>query len=189
MLDAEYLRKQVEGMLTPERYRHSLCAQRRAIALAHIHKEDWYKAGIAGLLHDICHCMSPGLQLKYLSDHGILLDNLTLEHPPIWHAVTGAAYLRRTMGLRDREVLRAVRYHTTGRAGMSKLEKIVFLADKTGSDRDYPGAENLRALSNLSLNAGMRLALARTVEGLALGDKPMVLDTRSAYQYYSKKEQ
>jgi len=184
VLNPERLRKQLQSMLTPGRYRHSLCVQRRASALARLHGADWFRAGVAGLVHDVCHCMPPEVQLKYLEEHGILLDDFTLCHPPIWHAVTGSVFLRESLGVWDGEVLGAVRCHTTGRAAMSDLEMVVFLADKTSSDRHYPDTARLAQASDRSLEDGMGLAMQSTVTRLAQAGRPIVRPALDAYNYY-----
>ena len=78
------------------------------------------------------------------------------------HAVTGAAAARRLFG-ESEAVCAAIRWHTTGRAGMTRLEKILYLADMIEPNRDYPGVENLRRLAREDLDAAVRQALRRTI--------------------------
>lgn len=185
MYDIERLRRAVKMRLTDSRYRHSLAVQRRAAQLAAMHGADWYRAAVAGLVHDICHCDTKDEQLKYLRAHGILLDAFYRRHPQIWHAVTGAVYLREELRIADREILRAVRYHTTGCAGMSALEKVVYLADATSADRTYPGVEDLRALADADLDRAVYRALHHTVSKLVQNGQVVVQDAWDALRYYS----
>jgi len=185
VLNPERLRKQLQSMLTPGRYRHSLCVQRRASALARLHGADWFRAGVAGLVHDVCHCMPPEVQLKYLEEHGILLDDFYLRHPQIWHAITGSILLCDEWNVGDKAILRAVRYHTTGREEMTGLEKIVYLADATSEDRDYPGVLELRALADADLNRAMYRSLHRNAMNVVAMGEPVVTEAWEALRYYS----
>lgn len=184
MLDPEKLRRVIQGRLSPRRYAHSINVQRRAARLAGIHGADWYRAAVAGLVHDICREEPEGWQLKYLRAHDILLDDFTLRHPMVWHAVTGAAYLYHEIGLRDTPVLDAVRFHTTGRGGMSLLEKVVFLADVTSADRDFPGIRELRRLSEEDLNHAMYQCIHREVCRTVDAGKPVIGDSWEALRYF-----
>jgi len=185
MLHPERLRRAVRARLSDERYHHSICVQRRAVRLAHLHAEDWYRAGVAGLVHDICHCDSPDEQLKYLRAHGILLDDFYLRHPQIWHAITGSILLCDEWNVGDKAILRAVRYHTTGREEMTGLEKIVYLADATSEDRDYPGVLELRALADADLNRAMYRSLHRNAMNVVAMGEPVVTEAWEALRYYS----
>ncbi|MBO4991447.1 MAG: bis(5'-nucleosyl)-tetraphosphatase (symmetrical) YqeK, partial [Firmicutes bacterium] len=64
----------------------------------------------------------------------------------------------------DEDMLNAVRFHTTGRKGMSLLEKIIFLADAIEPNRSYPGVNDLRAMSEQNLDKACLMSLQRTIE-------------------------
>ncbi len=180
------LRPVLKARLKPDRYHHCMQVAARGAELARIHGADWFQAALAGMLHDICQGDRWELQLKYLHSHGILLDDFTMTQPQIWHAQTGSLLLWE-LGVRDRGVLQAVRYHTTGRPEMSLLEKVVFLADATSSDRTYPGVSELRALSDQDLDVAMRTCLWYTLQDLVEKGQPIVRDSWAAYNYYTKK--
>jgi predicted HD superfamily hydrolase involved in NAD metabolism len=141
---------------------------------------------MAGLLHDICACESYGEQLKYIRSRDILLDKITLAQPDLWHARCGELQLC-DLGVRDFGLLRAVRYHTTGRSAMSSLEMVVYLADKTCEGRDYHGLGELRALADADLKEAMRMSLIYTVHTLTERRIPIVRDALEAYNYYIAK--
>ena len=166
--------------LTEKRYAHSLAVADRAVFLAKKYGADVQKAREAGLLHDIMKDADQNTQLQILQEFGILLDTATRVSPPLWHAVAGAAFLQHILHV-DEDVVTAVRYHTTGRAGMSLLEKVVYLADFTSDDRDYPDVDTMRALSEESIPAAMLYALQYTVTDLANRAKPIHPDTLYAY--------
>jgi nicotinate-nucleotide adenylyltransferase len=94
-------------------------------------------------------------------------------------------YLQEELGICDEEVLAAVRYHTTGRQGMTALEKIVFLADATSAERDYPGVEERRGLANRDLNAAMLAFLQFELAKLTEKGQPIVRDAWDCYNFFS----
>lgn len=184
LYDMEKLRRQVEQRLSPARYRHSVAVQKAAMSLAKQYRADWYKAGVAGLLHDICHDMTPQAQLNYLRSCGILLDIFTLENPSLLHAIAGSVYIREAMGVDDEEILSAVRFHTTARRDMTTLEKVVYVADLVSEDRSFPDSAMLRQMAGQSLDAVLHYSLSYTMHKLIQGGKPIVQDAWEAYNAY-----
>lgn len=177
--------------LTGKRYAHSAAVRDRAAALAKIHGADAEKAALAGLLHDCCHSLPFDGQLKIINAHGILLDDFTMAHPQLWHAVAGSLVISDGLCACDVEIISAVRLHTTGAKDMTKLEQVVYLADLTSGDRDYPGVEENRRLAEKSLTLCMLKSLSRTINMLAEQNAPIVRDAWEAYNYFwdlSKKE-
>ena len=145
--------------LTPKRFAHSLNVMERAVELANIHGADPQKAELAGLIHDIGKNTPIKILLQTLEKSDILLSSVDLASPPIWHAPCGFLYARDALGIRDEDVLNAIRYHTTGRAGMSKLEKVVYLADLTSADRDFSDVKKVRKLSEQDLDEAIFYSL------------------------------
>ena len=134
----------IRPMLSEKRYNHSVCVAREAVRLAKRYGADGKKAEIAGILHDIMKETPPEKQLKYMQKFGIMLTDTQRRTPKVWHQICGAGYIEHVLGITDEDILSAVRYHTTGRAGMSLLEKIIFTADYISADRDYNGVEEIR---------------------------------------------
>ena len=114
----------IRSRLDDYRFNHSLNVADSAKELAIRYGGDADKAYTAGLLHDVMKNASEEEQLGVLSEAGIELMPVERANKKLWHAMAGAAYIKFVMGIDDREIIRAVRYHTTGRAGMSLLEKI-----------------------------------------------------------------
>ncbi len=163
------------------RYRHSLCVAQEAARLADRYGGDTARAYTAGLLHDIMKDTAPNIQLQILSDFGILLDKVEQHSKTLWHARAGEAFLRHILCVEDEELLRAVRYHTTGRAGMSLLERILFVADFTSADRDYPDVDVMRRLADQSLEEAMKYGIDYTIRDLLEQGRPIHPDTVAAY--------
>ena len=78
---------------------------------------------------------------------GIILSQAEKNNPKLWHAMAGECYLRLELGIEDKELLSSVRYHTTGKEGMSLLDKIVYIADYISAERNYPDVDVMRRLS------------------------------------------
>ena len=87
----------------------------------------------------------PEEQLAVLEQAGAVLTADERANPKLWHAMAGEAYARTALQVKDADILRAIRYHTTARAGMSVLEKVLYIADFISADRDYNGVEEMRA--------------------------------------------
>ena len=109
---------------------------------------------------------------------------LTMLSPPVCHEFAGAHYIGDVHGVKDEAVIAAVRWHTTGRADMSLLEKVVYIADLTSEDRTFPDIERVRALSEESLDAAVRYAQCYVMEKLVRQRKPVVQEAWEAYNYY-----
>lgn len=152
-MDEAKLLQRLQERLCPERYQHSLAVAEAAKTLAAQYGAPVEKAYLAGLLHDIMKCAPLEEQLQTLQNAGILLQSYEREIPNIWHARAGAVYLEQEGLIRDAEILSAVRWHTTGNAGRSRLDQVVYLADFISADRNYPDLAQVRTLAKDSLEA------------------------------------
>lgn len=179
------LRAVIRPLMKPERYHHSLCVERQAAHLARLYKADVNKAAAAGILHDICKNMPDNALLQILKDSGTIYEINFNKHPQLMHGFAGAVYIRDRLGITDHDILNAVGYHTTARAGMSLLEQIVYLADLTSEERDYAETDKLRELCESSLEAAMLTALTHMVTEYLpwLGVTPGGETTQALAQY------
>ncbi len=171
----------IRTRLSDYRYHHSLCVADEAVRLAERYGADEKQAYTAGILHDIMKDADANAQLQILADFDILLDEVERVSPTLWHARAGEAFIRHILQLPDEDILTAVRYHTTGRAGMSLLEKILFVADFTSADRTYDDVDEMRRLSDVSLEAAMEYGIAYTIHDLLNKGRPVHPDTLAAY--------
>ena len=149
----------IRSKLELRRFQHSLNVAESARYLAEKYGGDAGKAYTAGLLHDIMKNSSPEEQLGVITEAGIELLPEERANRKLWHAIAGAAYIRKVMGIDDRELYLAVRYHTTGRANMTLLEKIVYLADYISAERDYKDVDVMRKLCDESMDEAVLYAL------------------------------
>ena len=159
--------KVLKARMSEKRYIHSYNVAVEGQRLAKKYGADVEKARLAGMLHDITKETSGNEQLKIIENSGIELNSIESPSPKLWHAIAGAAFVRDVMGIKDEDVFNAIRYHTSGRANMSLLEKCIFIADFTGAERDYEGVEEMRELSNKSLEEAMAFGLSFSVADLA----------------------
>jgi len=169
------------GRLTSGRLAHSLNVSKEAVRFAEKYGGDVEKAELAGLLHDIMKNTPPEETLDYIQSQGVVLTRLELSAPKLWHAVAGALYLRNELGIDDAEVLDAVRYHTTGRAGMSLLEKIIFIADFTSEDRDYNDVDVIRSHAERSLDEASLYGIIYVIRELLKKNRPVHADSVDLY--------
>ena len=140
MLCDEKMRRDILSRLKGYRYEHSLGVERCAVALAKKYGGDPKLAGIAGILHDITKHLSAQEQLNLCEKYGIIPCTVEKSEPKMLHGKTAAAIARREYGMPD-EVCDAIACHTTGRANMTTLDKILYLADYIEETRDFPGVE------------------------------------------------
>ena len=172
---------EVKRHLTQGRFYHSQCVAAEAEKLARRYGADPEKARLCGILHDVMKDTPPQEQLKILEKSGIILTVAQRRNRKLWHALSGAAYLRDALGIADQEILGAVECHTSGKGGMSLLDKVLFAADYISADRDYPGVEELRVTAYRSLEEAMVEGIRFTVDELMGQELPVAAESIEAY--------
>ncbi len=182
--DLNYLREYIRPLMTEYRYRHSLGVEKQAAHMAQIFGVDLHKASVCGILHDVCKDLPKGALLQNILESGIINGIDFKASPQLIHSYAGALYIQTHLDIHDPEIIDAVRYHTTARAGMSLLETIIYLADLTSEDREYADVEEMRSLCDYDLREAMVRALTHTVQELAKKNKPICPDTRGACREY-----
>jgi nicotinate-nucleotide adenylyltransferase len=141
ILDLDHAKGWLSQQLTPERFEHSLGAHEKAVELAEkfrLPPEEREYAAIAGLLHDSAKLMNSRDLLARCEQYHIELDEIDRKTPQTLHPFVGAEIVRETFHIEEPDILNAIRYHTTGRAGMSRVEKIVYIADKIEGNTRNP---------------------------------------------------
>ena len=166
---------QLEAVVLPlmdkKRIPHVLGCRDTAVALAKHWGADENDAARAGLLHDITKALDGPLQLTLCREYGTMLDEFGTKYPKTLHALTGSLVAERIFGEKE-AVVSAIRHHTTGKAGMNLLEKIIYVADYMEPGRDFPGVDRLRELAFSNLDAALKLGLEITLGYLnTLGDE------------------
>jgi len=172
---------EVKKLLPEKRYIHTLGVVESAMELAARYGGDSKKAELAAILHDITKYFPVDQLREYIETHDEIPSDMLSYHPSLWHSPVGAVYVKEQFGIQDQEVLDAITYHTTGRTGMSLLEKIVFLADYIEPGRSFPGVDEVRQMAKESLDLAVAKALANTTQFLVENYKQVYPDTISAY--------
>lgn len=179
--DYEALKLILKQRLNEKRYYHSLCVADEAKRLAEKYGGNAEKAYLAGLLHDITKNAPEAEHLKIFADFGIIPNEIEKGAEKLWHAMSGAAYVEHIMGIKDPEIIDAIRYHTTAKANMSLLAKILYLADFTSADRDYEDVDVIREYVDESLQKAFVYALQYSIKDLVEQARAVHLDTVAAY--------
>ncbi len=183
--ELSWLREMVRPYLKDERVPHVEGVESTAVRLAERWGADPDDAAEAGILHDVTKAQSKEKQLKLCKKYGIMLETAEIENPALLHALTGAALAKDRFGASD-EICSAIRWHTTGRPGMTTLEKIVYLADYVEPTRDFEGVEKLRALCFEDLDRAMCLGLEMSIDDLTERGRHVFHDTLDACEWYKK---
>ena len=177
----------IKSKLTPTRLYHSICVAEQAEKLAKIFGENSKKAYTAGLVHDIMKYASPEEMIDLIQSDGVSLSESEKKATKILHAPAGEVYLRKKLGVTDKDILSAVKYHTTGKENMTLFEKIIFVADLTSAERNYPDVEEMRHLAETDIDKALLKGLAFTIEKNARKNRPIHLDTVKAFNYLAER--
>ena len=161
-INNEEARKILKRRMSEELFIHSLGVEETAYNLAVLHGVDEKKAVLAGLLHDYAKSL-PVNELNRLAAEHDLADDISRREPALLHAPVGAWLLEHELRIKDREILEAVRVHTTGFPGMSTLAKVVYLADCLEPGRDFPGLIDIRNIARYDLDRALLMAVDRTL--------------------------
>lgn len=168
-----------------KRFKHSVNVAEMSLTLAKKFGADENKAYLAGILHD---CRKEAEKSEALSEaekSGYYIDPAERDCFKLWHGIAGAYYIANELKITDKEILDAVRYHTVGRADMSKIEKIVFLADMVSKERSYTYAEIYREAVLKDLDNGMFQTLRWSITKTAATGGRIPICTLEAYNFYS----
>ena len=180
MLCDEKMRRDILSRLHGYRYEHALGVERCAIALAKKYGGDPALAGAAGILHDITKHLSPQEQLNLCEKYGIIPCTVEKSEPKMLHGKTAAAIARAEYHMPE-DICDAIACHTTGRAKMTILDKILYLADYIEETRDFPGVEKARELAETSMDRALLYCYDQTLIELITRGKLIHSDTIAAY--------
>ena len=184
-LTMDRLENVVTELLDPKRVPHVFGCRDTAVELAKRWGADETDAARAGLLHDITKALDGKLQLTLCREYGIVLDAFFTKNPKTLHALTGSLVAERIFG-ENEAVVSAIRSHTTGKAGMNTLEKIIYVADYMEPNRNFPGVEELRRLAYSDLDGALKLGLEMTLSLLEKQGSEISPESREALAYLNK---
>ena len=168
----------VRQTLSPKRFQHTMNVKNLAVRMAQHYGVDTEKAALAAILHDSAKELPRTELLQIMQDNAIIKKGTQNRPEPVWHGICAAILAKNQWNVQDEEILSAIACHTTGKENMSKLDKILFLADMTSAERDYPGVEELRSLEMRNLDKAMIQALKMTISFVE--QKNAIADPESA---------
>ena len=171
----------VRSRLSDKRYEHTLNVRKMAVKLAKRHNADEDRAALAALLHDAAKEISKDEMRAIMKAHPEYAEGGEERPAPVWHGICAAILARTEWGVEDEAVLSAIACHTAGKPGMSKLDKILYLADMSSAERDWPGVNKLRKLERKDLDAAMLMALKQTNDFVLSQGKPLDPMSKAAY--------
>ena len=155
----------LKTMMSPKRFQHTLGVRKEAVRLANVHGLPIQRCALAALLHDCAKGMSLKDMSRVARENQLTDSEAVLSSGALLHAPVGAYLAKKEFHIQDEEVLNAIRSHTVGRPGMTKMEMCIFVADATEEGReDYKGLKELRLLCNRSLTAAVYRSLELTQE-------------------------
>lgn len=172
----------LEKIIDKKRFLHSLSVAETSVLLANKFKVNIKKAALAGILHDCAKEMPVNKAKKYLKN--LKADALTKETPTIWHAFTGYLYARKIFGIKNNEILNAIKYHTVGSEKMNKLAKIVYIADFITDRKKNISTKNtfkLLKIKDISLNKLLLYVIKQKVFYLLENNKKIHFDAIKLY--------
>mgnify|MGYP001333701512 CR=1 FL=1 len=191
MFDRERIVSAVKSQMPEKRWHHTLGVVKSAVELAGRYGADAEKAELAAYLHDYAKYWPAETQKQVVVEQRMPQELLDYG-PELWHAPVGAYAVERDLGIRDPEILDAIRYHTSGREGMTLLDKIVCLADYIEPGRQFPGVEEIRGLAKESLELALIAGFDSTIRYLVEQRKPVfpltVMARNSLIREYDAKQ-
>ena len=184
MMDLEKIKIHLKRILSQKRFEHSLGVADEAVRLAKHYGADPQQAYVAGLVHDCAKEIPADKASGMLSErYGVTADQMSLHMPRLLHGVLGACMAQSEYGIYDPVVLDAVRYHTTGKADMGLLAKIIYIADYIEPTRDFEGVEELRELAYKNLDLAIIQGIDFTIRDLIERKMPLHPDTIHARNF------
>ncbi len=183
--DIKKIRKSMEKNLDAKRFEHTLGVAYTASALAMCYDVDINKAQTAGLLHDCAKCLSDEKKLSICKKHNIQISKIENRNPFLLHAKAGSYIAMNKFNIHDQDIINAILNHTTGRPGMSMLEKIIYISDYIEPGRKQaPNLKEVRKLAFQNLDAALLKILEDTLQYLKETGSETDPMTQETYDYY-----
>ncbi|EUB39172.1 MULTISPECIES: bis(5'-nucleosyl)-tetraphosphatase (symmetrical) YqeK [Fusobacterium] len=154
------LKEIVKSKMSLKRFTHTLGVVEMSEKLAKIYNADIEKCKVAALLHDICKEMDMEY-IKNICKNNFIneLSEEDLENNEILHGFAGSYYVKTELGINDKEILNAIKYHTIGAKNMTLVEKIVYIADAIEYGRNYPSVVEIREETFKNLDKGILMEI------------------------------
>lgn len=175
--------------LSQQRYDHTLSVCKLALKLAENYKEDIYNVRIAALLHDCAKGMSLKDMCKYVQRNKLKIKHynfLTKHAPQVLHSFISEDISKKRFAIKNRQILKAIKYHTVARTAMSKCEKIIFVADCLSEDRKNKNIPLNKTVMFEDLDKVFILVLKSKISYVLSKFQPLYPDIINVWNYYNK---
>ncbi|SDK52862.1 bis(5'-nucleosyl)-tetraphosphatase (symmetrical) YqeK [Sediminibacillus albus] len=175
----------VEPQLNKARFEHTIRVTDTALELAKKYGGKLKTVELAAIFHDYAKYRNRAEMQRWIETEPLPKDLLDYHHE-LWHGPVGALLVKREAGIENEDVLSAIRWHTTGRAAMSHIEKLVFLADYIEPGRDFPGVDQVRDAAKQDLDFACWMVSKNTITYLISKNQRIYPDTFHAYNDLTK---
>ena len=173
----------IKPRMNEKRYIHTLGVEQTAMELAKIYGESPEKAQLAAILHDLAK-FEPEEEMRQIVCDNHLGDELVAWGGEIMHGPVAAWRAKHELGVTDEDVLNAMRFHTTGRAAMSRLEQILYIADMIEPNRKFEGVAQLRDIATQNLQVALKACLKHSLSFLISSEQPIHPQSIKCYNFY-----
>lgn len=181
------IENKLKKVLSEKRYEHTLGVSFTSVCLAMKYGEDIDKARIAGLLHDCAKYLDDDKLISLCQKYDLGISESEKKSPYLLHGKVGALIARKKFQIEDEDIINAITYHTTGRIGMSLLEKIVFIADYIEPQREeIPNLALIRKTAFEDIDLCLIKIFENTFNYLKANNKEIDSTATEAYDYYLK---
>ena len=164
IMTLEEMNDKLKKSIRTDRYIHSVNVMNSALSLARLYSVDENKAAVAGLLHDCAKDLKNEDAYEIYKKFDIETDEITKRQPRLLHGPVGAYIAEICYGITDKEILNAIKFHTTGKENMNMLEKIIFISDYIEPERNFPGVDDIREWVTKDIDRAIVLALDSTIK-------------------------
>ena len=184
-MEVKEIKKKLKKSLDKQRYQHTLGVMYTAGCLAMANGYSIEKAMLAGLLHDCAKCISTEKKIGLCVKKNIDITEVEISNPGLLHAKAGMVLAEEEYGIKDAQILHAIRVHTTGEADMGLLDKILFVADYIEPNREKaPNLAKIRQTAFYDIDECMYEILRDTLEYLGKNPKTLDPETKDAFEFY-----
>ena len=179
------IRKKLKKRLDKERFEHTMGVMYTAGCLAMAYDYPIEKAMIAGLLHDCAKCIPNEEKVQLCNDHHVLITSAEMENMSLLHAKAGVILAEEEYGIKDPDILHAIKDHTTAEPNMNLLDKIIYVADYIEPGRDKaPNLEYLRKIAYHNIDQCIAQILYDTLTFLNGKKGSIDPTTQLTYEFY-----
>ena len=187
-MDIAKMTDRLSDRLKPGRFRHTIGVMDTAANLAMRYCMPMDKLRIAGLLHDCAKCYDNKELLSRCKKYGLVVTKAEKRAPHLLHAKVGAYLAEHEYRVKDEDILRAIRVHTTGAPDMDMTSQILFVADYIEPNRNRAvRLEEIRQVAYMDLDVCTLMILEDTIRFLKEKDNPMDSATIDTYDFYKEK--